>query len=95
MLKFGILDSGGSCHMLKDKIWFEELISETKPMFMVDNDLGIRCEGAKTKTVGDKYSNPINLPVTDVSYVSQLRYNCQQHVKLIGVVKLNRIITLY
>ncbi|GBN69533.1 Retrovirus-related Pol polyprotein from transposon TNT 1-94, partial [Araneus ventricosus] len=73
-----ILDSGASCHMAKDSVWFEKILPERKDIYLAGKDLKIICEGfgtVKAKTVSTKYGNPLNVTIENVSYVPQLRCN--------------------
>ncbi|GBO14245.1 hypothetical protein AVEN_236813-1 [Araneus ventricosus] len=73
-----ILDSGVSCHMALDRVWFEKIISERKDIYLAGKDSKIICQGFGTvaaKTVSTKYGNPINITIENVSYVTQLRCN--------------------
>ncbi|GBM29160.1 Retrovirus-related Pol polyprotein from transposon TNT 1-94 [Araneus ventricosus] len=73
-----ILDSGASCHMAKDRVWFEKIFPERKDIYLAGKDLKIICEGfgtIKAKTVSTKYGNPLNGTIENVSYVPQLRCN--------------------
>ncbi|GBN13319.1 Retrovirus-related Pol polyprotein from transposon TNT 1-94 [Araneus ventricosus] len=73
-----ILDSGASCHMAKDSVWFEKILPERKDIYLAGKDLKIICEGfgtVKAKTVSTKYGNPLNITIENVSYVPQLRCN--------------------
>nr|GBN20086.1 Retrovirus-related Pol polyprotein from transposon TNT 1-94 [Araneus ventricosus] len=73
-----ILDSGASCHMAKDRVWFEKIFPERKDIYLAGKDLKIICEGfgtVKAKTVSTKYGNPLNVTIENVSYVPQLRCN--------------------
>ncbi|GBM62170.1 Retrovirus-related Pol polyprotein from transposon TNT 1-94 [Araneus ventricosus] len=73
-----ILDSGASCHMAKDRVWFEKIFPERKDIYLAGKDSKIICEGfgtVKAKTVSTKYGNPSNITIENVSYVLQLRCN--------------------
>ncbi|GBN82325.1 Retrovirus-related Pol polyprotein from transposon TNT 1-94 [Araneus ventricosus] len=73
-----ILDSGASCHMAKDRVWFEKILPERKDIYLAGKDLKIICEGfgtVKAKTVSTKNGNPVNVTIENVSYVPQLRCN--------------------
>ncbi|GBO22173.1 Retrovirus-related Pol polyprotein from transposon TNT 1-94 [Araneus ventricosus] len=73
-----ILDSGASCHMAKDRVWFEKIFPERKDIYLAGKDSKIICEGfgtVKAKTVSTKYGNPLNVTIENVSYVPQLRCN--------------------
>ncbi|GBM10056.1 Retrovirus-related Pol polyprotein from transposon TNT 1-94 [Araneus ventricosus] len=73
-----ILDSGASCHMAKDRVWFEKIFPERKDIYLAGKDSKIICKGfgtVKAKTVSTKYGNPLNVTIENVSYVPQLRCN--------------------
>ncbi|GBN88543.1 Retrovirus-related Pol polyprotein from transposon TNT 1-94, partial [Araneus ventricosus] len=73
-----ILDSGASCHMAKDSVWFEKIFPARKDIYLAGKDSKIICKGfgtVKAKTVSTKYGNPLNVTIENVSYVPQLRCN--------------------
>ncbi|GBN26868.1 Retrovirus-related Pol polyprotein from transposon TNT 1-94, partial [Araneus ventricosus] len=43
-----ILDSGASCHMAKDRVWFEKIFPERKYIYLAGKDSKIICEGFGT-----------------------------------------------
>ncbi|KAF8768498.1 Retrovirus-related Pol polyprotein like [Argiope bruennichi] len=46
--KIWLLDSGASCHMAKGSMWFEEIIPETRDIYLAGKDSKILCEGVGT-----------------------------------------------
>ncbi|GBN25648.1 Retrovirus-related Pol polyprotein from transposon TNT 1-94 [Araneus ventricosus] len=43
-----ILDSGASCHMAKDRVWFEKIFPERKYIYLAGKDSKIICKGFGT-----------------------------------------------
>ncbi|GFT68723.1 retrovirus-related Pol polyprotein from transposon TNT 1-94 [Trichonephila clavipes] len=73
-----ILDSGASCHMAKESVWFKNIIPEVMDIYLADKNSKMLSQGTgnvSAKTVSTKHCNSINLTITDVSYVPQLRCN--------------------
>ncbi|GFY34755.1 retrovirus-related Pol polyprotein from transposon TNT 1-94 [Trichonephila clavipes] len=73
-----ILDSGASCHMAKEPVWFKNISPEVMDIYLADKNSKMMSQGTgnvSAKTVSTKHCNSINLTITDVSYVPQLRYN--------------------
>ncbi|GFX51359.1 retrovirus-related Pol polyprotein from transposon TNT 1-94 [Trichonephila clavipes] len=73
-----ILDSGASCHMAKQSVWFKNISPEVMDIYLADKNSKIMSQGTgnvSAKTVSTKHCNSINLTITDVSYVPQLRCN--------------------
>ncbi|GFV52498.1 retrovirus-related Pol polyprotein from transposon TNT 1-94 [Trichonephila clavipes] len=73
-----ILDSGTSCHMAKESVWFKNISPEVMDIYLADKNSKMMCQGTgnvSAKTVSTKHCNYINLTITDVSYVPQLRCN--------------------
>ncbi|GFW98417.1 retrovirus-related Pol polyprotein from transposon TNT 1-94 [Trichonephila clavipes] len=73
-----ILDSGASCHMAKEPVWFKNISPEVMDIYLADKNSKIMSQGignVSAKTVSTKHCNSINLTITDVSYVPQLRCN--------------------
>ncbi|GFX91830.1 retrovirus-related Pol polyprotein from transposon TNT 1-94 [Trichonephila clavipes] len=73
-----ILDSGASCHMAKESVWFKNISPEVMDIYLADKNSKMMSQGTgnvSAKTVSTKHCNSINLTITDVSYVPQLRCN--------------------
>ncbi|GFS66554.1 retrovirus-related Pol polyprotein from transposon TNT 1-94 [Trichonephila clavipes] len=73
-----ILDSGASCHMAKEPVWFKNISPEVMDIYLADKNSKMMSQGTgnvSAKTVSTKHCNSINLTITDVSYVPQLRSN--------------------
>ncbi|GFT94414.1 retrovirus-related Pol polyprotein from transposon TNT 1-94 [Trichonephila clavipes] len=73
-----ILDSGASCHMAKESVWFKNISPEVMDIYLADKNSKMISQGTgnvSAKTVSTKHYNSINLTITDVSYVPQLRCN--------------------
>ncbi|GFW37574.1 retrovirus-related Pol polyprotein from transposon TNT 1-94 [Trichonephila clavipes] len=73
-----ILDSGASCHMAKESAWFKNISPEVMDIYLADKNSKMMSQGTgnvSAKTVSTKRCNSINLTITDVSYVPQLRCN--------------------
>ncbi|GFU93622.1 copia protein [Trichonephila clavipes] len=73
-----ILDSGASCHMAKESVWFKNISPEVMDIYLADKNSKMMRQGTgnvSAKTVSTKHCNSINLTITDVSYVPQLRCN--------------------
>ncbi|GFT19808.1 retrovirus-related Pol polyprotein from transposon TNT 1-94 [Trichonephila clavipes] len=73
-----ILDSGASCHMAKESVWFKNISPEVMDIYLADKNSKMMSQGTgnvSDKTVSTKNCNSINLTITDVSYVPQLRCN--------------------
>ncbi|GFV83730.1 retrovirus-related Pol polyprotein from transposon TNT 1-94 [Trichonephila clavipes] len=73
-----ILDSGAPCHMAKESVWFKNISPEVMDIYLADKNYTIMSQGTgnvSAKTVSTKHCNSINLTITDVSYVPQLRCN--------------------
>ncbi|GFU07284.1 retrovirus-related Pol polyprotein from transposon TNT 1-94 [Trichonephila clavipes] len=73
-----ILDSGASCHMAKESVWFKNISPEVMGIYLADKNSKMMSQGTgnvSAKTVSTKHCNSINLTITDVSYVPQLRCN--------------------
>ncbi|GFT97720.1 retrovirus-related Pol polyprotein from transposon TNT 1-94 [Trichonephila clavipes] len=71
-----ILDSGASCHMAKESVWFKNISPEVMDIYLADTNSKMMSQGAgnvSAKTMSTKRCNSINLTITDVSYVPQLR----------------------
>ncbi|GFT70568.1 retrovirus-related Pol polyprotein from transposon TNT 1-94 [Trichonephila clavipes] len=71
-----ILDSGASCHMAKESVWFKNISPEVMDIYLDDKNSKMISQGTGNvlaKTVSTKHCNSINLTITDVSYVPQLR----------------------
>ncbi|GFT15358.1 retrovirus-related Pol polyprotein from transposon TNT 1-94 [Trichonephila clavipes] len=71
-----ILDSGASCHMAKESVWFKNISPEVMDIYLADKNSKMLSQGTgnvSAKTVSTKHCNSINLTITDVSYVPQLR----------------------
>ncbi|GFW14543.1 retrovirus-related Pol polyprotein from transposon TNT 1-94 [Trichonephila clavipes] len=71
-----ILDSGASCHMAKEYVWFKNISPEVMDIYLADKNSKMMSQGTgnvSAKTVSTKHCNSINLTITDVSYVPQLR----------------------
>ncbi|GFX69532.1 retrovirus-related Pol polyprotein from transposon TNT 1-94 [Trichonephila clavipes] len=71
-----ILDSGASCHMAKQSVWFKNISPEVMDIYLADKNSKMMSQGTgnvSAKTVSTKHCNSINLTITDVSYVPQLR----------------------
>ncbi|GBL88924.1 hypothetical protein AVEN_159015-1 [Araneus ventricosus] len=74
-----ILDSGASCHMAKDRIWFEKIIPERKDIYLAGKDSKIIYEGfgivkAKTFTVDIKHISGKDNVVADA--ISRIESIC-------------------
>ncbi|GFT33127.1 retrovirus-related Pol polyprotein from transposon TNT 1-94 [Trichonephila clavipes] len=70
-----ILDSGASCHMAKESVWFKNISYD---IYLADKNSKMMSQGTgnvSAKTVSTKHCNSINLTITDISYVPQLRCN--------------------
>ncbi|GFU73723.1 retrovirus-related Pol polyprotein from transposon TNT 1-94 [Trichonephila clavipes] len=70
-----ILDSGASCHMAKESVWFKNISTEVMDIYLADKNSKMMSQGTgnvSAKTVSTKHCNSINLTITDVSYVPQL-----------------------
>ncbi|GFV89486.1 retrovirus-related Pol polyprotein from transposon TNT 1-94 [Trichonephila clavipes] len=73
-----ILVSGASCHMAKESVWFKNISPEVMDIYLADKNSKMMSQGTgnvSAKTVSTKHCNSINLTITDVSYVPQLRCN--------------------
>ncbi|GFV05837.1 retrovirus-related Pol polyprotein from transposon TNT 1-94 [Trichonephila clavipes] len=73
-----ILDSGASCHMAKESVWFKNISPEVMDIYLADKNskmMSHEVGNVSAKTVSTKHCNSINLTTTDVSYVPQLRCN--------------------
>ncbi|GFW54533.1 retrovirus-related Pol polyprotein from transposon TNT 1-94 [Trichonephila clavipes] len=73
-----ILDSGASCHMAKESVWFKNISPEVMDIYLADKNSKMMSQGTgnvSAKTVSTKHGNSINLTITDVSYAPQLRCN--------------------
>ncbi|GFY10041.1 retrovirus-related Pol polyprotein from transposon TNT 1-94 [Trichonephila clavipes] len=73
-----LLDSGASCHMAKEPVWFKNISPEVMDIYLADKNSKMMSQGTgnvSAKTVSTKHCNYINLTITDVSYVPQLRCN--------------------
>ncbi|GFW48111.1 retrovirus-related Pol polyprotein from transposon TNT 1-94 [Trichonephila clavipes] len=73
-----ILDSGASCHMAKEPVWFKNISPKVMDIYLADKNSKMMSQGTgnvSAKTVSTKHCNSINLTITDVSYVPQLRCN--------------------
>ncbi|GFX84851.1 retrovirus-related Pol polyprotein from transposon TNT 1-94 [Trichonephila clavipes] len=73
-----ILDSGTSCHMANESVWFKNISPEVMDIYLADKNSKMMSQGTgnvSAKTVSTKHCNYINLTITDVSYVHQLRCN--------------------
>ncbi|GFS97357.1 retrovirus-related Pol polyprotein from transposon TNT 1-94 [Trichonephila clavipes] len=73
-----ILDSDASCHMAKEPVWFKNISPEVMDIYLADKNSKMMSQGTgnvSAKTVSTKHCNSINLTITDVSYVPQLRCN--------------------
>ncbi|GFU34167.1 retrovirus-related Pol polyprotein from transposon TNT 1-94 [Trichonephila clavipes] len=73
-----ILDSGASCHMAKEPVWFKNISPEVMDIYLANKNSQMMSQGTgnvSAKTVSTKHCNSINLTITDVSYVPQLRCN--------------------
>ncbi|GFX62251.1 retrovirus-related Pol polyprotein from transposon TNT 1-94 [Trichonephila clavipes] len=73
-----ILDSGASCHMAKEPVWFKNISPEVMDIYLADKNSKMLSQGTgnvSAKTVSTKHCNSINLTITDVSYVPQLICN--------------------
>ncbi|GFV30547.1 retrovirus-related Pol polyprotein from transposon TNT 1-94 [Trichonephila clavipes] len=73
-----ILDSGAYCHMAKESVWFKNISPEVMDIYLADKNSKMMSQGTgnvSAKTVSTKHCNSINLTITDVSYVPQLRCN--------------------
>ncbi|GFX70278.1 retrovirus-related Pol polyprotein from transposon TNT 1-94 [Trichonephila clavipes] len=71
-----ILDSGPSCHMAKESVSFKSISSEVIDIYLADKNSKMMSQGTRNvsaKTVSTKHCNSINLTITDVSHVPQLR----------------------
>ncbi|GFW07620.1 retrovirus-related Pol polyprotein from transposon TNT 1-94 [Trichonephila clavipes] len=71
-----ILDSGTSCHMAKESVWFKNISPEVMDIYLADKDSKMMSQGTRNvsaKTVSTKHFNYINLTITNVSYVPQFR----------------------
>ncbi|GFX99590.1 retrovirus-related Pol polyprotein from transposon TNT 1-94 [Trichonephila clavipes] len=67
-----ILDSGASCHMAKESVWFKNISPEVMDIYLADKNSKIMSQGTgkvSAKTVSTKHCNSINLTITNVSYV--------------------------
>ncbi|GFU44249.1 retrovirus-related Pol polyprotein from transposon TNT 1-94 [Trichonephila clavipes] len=75
---FWILDSGASCHMAKESVWFKNISPEVMDIYLADKNSKMMNQGTgnvSAKTVSTKHCNSINLTITDASYLPQLRCN--------------------
>ncbi|GFT41991.1 retrovirus-related Pol polyprotein from transposon TNT 1-94 [Trichonephila clavipes] len=73
-----ILDGGASCHIAKESVWFKNISPEVMDIYLANKNSKIMSQGSgnvSAKTVSTKHCNYINLTITDVSYVPQLRCN--------------------
>ncbi|GFW54202.1 retrovirus-related Pol polyprotein from transposon TNT 1-94 [Trichonephila clavipes] len=73
-----ILDSGASCHMAKKPVWFKNNSPKVMNIYLADKNSKMMSQGTgnvSAKTVSTKHCNSINLTITDVSNVPQLRCN--------------------
>jgi hypothetical protein len=73
-----ILDSGASCHMSKNRIWFDKIKPEVKYILQAGKNSKMISEGVgnvKVKTVSSKNEHPVDLTISNVSYVPDLRFN--------------------
>ncbi|GFV81850.1 retrovirus-related Pol polyprotein from transposon TNT 1-94 [Trichonephila clavipes] len=73
-----ILDSGASCHMAKESVWFKNISPEVMDIYLADKNSKMMSQGTENvsaKTVSTQHCNSINLTITNVSYVPQLRCN--------------------
>ncbi|GFX39953.1 retrovirus-related Pol polyprotein from transposon TNT 1-94 [Trichonephila clavipes] len=71
-----ILDSGASCHMAKESVWFKNISPEVMDIYLADKNSKMMSQGTgnvSAKTVSTKHCNSINLTITNVSYVPKLR----------------------
>ncbi|GFX99312.1 retrovirus-related Pol polyprotein from transposon TNT 1-94 [Trichonephila clavipes] len=73
-----ILDSGASCHMAKESVWLKNISPEVMDIYLANKHSKMMSQGTRNvaaKTVSTKHCNSINLTITNVSYVPQLRCN--------------------
>ncbi|GFV21254.1 retrovirus-related Pol polyprotein from transposon TNT 1-94 [Trichonephila clavipes] len=76
-----ILDSGASCHMAKESVWFKNISPEVMDIYLADKNSKMMSQG--TGNVSAKTVSTTNivilliLTITNVSYVPQLRCNLQ------------------
>ncbi|GFW84386.1 retrovirus-related Pol polyprotein from transposon TNT 1-94 [Trichonephila clavipes] len=65
-----ILDSGASCHMAKESVWFKNIGPEVMGIYLADKNYKMMNQGAgnvSAKTMSTKHCNSTNLNITDVS----------------------------
>ncbi|GFX56678.1 retrovirus-related Pol polyprotein from transposon TNT 1-94 [Trichonephila clavipes] len=71
-----ILDSGTSCHMAKESVWFKNISPEVMDIYLADKNSKMMSQGTgnvSSKTMSTKHCNSINLTITNGSNVPQLR----------------------
>ncbi|GFW73584.1 retrovirus-related Pol polyprotein from transposon TNT 1-94 [Trichonephila clavipes] len=71
-----ILDSCAYCHMAKESVWFKNISPEVMDIYLADKNSTMVSQGTgnvSAKIVSTKHCNSINLTMTKVSYVPQLR----------------------
>ncbi|GFX45340.1 retrovirus-related Pol polyprotein from transposon TNT 1-94 [Trichonephila clavipes] len=64
--------------MAKEPVWFKNISPEVMDIYLADKNSKMMSQGTgnvSAKTVSTKHCNSINLTITDVSYVPQLRCN--------------------
>ncbi|GFX87723.1 retrovirus-related Pol polyprotein from transposon TNT 1-94 [Trichonephila clavipes] len=64
--------------MAKESVWFKNISPEVMDIYLADKNSKMMSQGTgnvSAKTVSTKHCNSINLTITDVSYVPQLRLN--------------------
>ncbi|GFW91556.1 retrovirus-related Pol polyprotein from transposon TNT 1-94 [Trichonephila clavipes] len=62
--------------MAKESVWFKNISPEVMDIYLADKNSKMMSQGTgnvSAKTVSTKHCNSINLTITDVSYVPQLR----------------------
>ncbi|GFW15626.1 copia protein [Trichonephila clavipes] len=65
-----ILDSGASCHMAKQSVWFKNISPEVMDIYLADKNSKMMSQGTgnvSAKTVCTKHCNSINLTITDTT----------------------------
>ncbi|GFS84219.1 retrovirus-related Pol polyprotein from transposon TNT 1-94 [Trichonephila clavipes] len=64
--------------MAKESVWFKNISPEVMDIYLADKNSKMMSQGTgnvSAKTVSTKHCNSINLTITDVSYLPQLRCN--------------------
>ncbi|GFW20755.1 retrovirus-related Pol polyprotein from transposon TNT 1-94 [Trichonephila clavipes] len=67
-----ILNSGASCNMAKESMWFKNISPEVMDIYLADKNSKMMSQGTgniSAKTVSTKHCNSINVTITNVSYV--------------------------